>query len=93
MAGCDNPVSSDQGASAHEGAPDSAPEEGDLVRELPGIGLGASHNPAASAGQRSGQELGAELLGGAGGEGHETEEGECSHDAESWKYWAVLSWD
>ena len=30
-----------------------------------------------------GQELGTELLGGAGGEGHETEDGECSHDAES----------
>ena len=30
-----------------------------------------------------GQELGAELLGGAGGEGHKAEEGEGSHDAES----------
>ena len=30
-----------------------------------------------------GEELGTELLGGAGGEGHEAKEGECSHDAES----------
>ena len=83
MTGGDDSVGGDQGSSAHEGAPDSAPEEGDLVRELSYCGLGASNNPAASAGQRGGEELGAELLGGAGGEGHETEEGECSHDAES----------
>ena len=34
VTGSDDSVGGDQGASAHEGAPDSAPEEGDLVREL-----------------------------------------------------------
>ena len=83
MAGGDDTVGADKGAAAHEGAADSAPEERDLVRELPGVRLGAAHDPAAAPGHGGGEELGAELLGGAGGEGHEAEEGECSHDAGS----------
>ena len=86
VAGGDDSVGSDEGSSAHEGAAHSAPEQGDLVRELPGVGLSASDNPAASTSHRGGQELGAELLGGAGGEGHEAEECECSHDASLEKY-------
>ena len=86
MAGGDDSVGSDEGSSTHEGAAHSTPEQGDLVRELPGVGLSASDNPAASASHRGGQELGAELLGGAGGEGHKAEECECSHDACLEKY-------
>jgi len=83
VSGSDDPVGSDKGSSTHERAANSSSEQSNLVRELPRVGLSATYNSAASTSHGGGQELGTELLGGAGGEGHEAKEGECSHDAES----------
>jgi len=80
MSSSDDPISADKGSSTHKGATHSSSEQSDLVRELPRVGLSASDNSTASTSHGGGQELRAELLGGARGEGHKAEEGECSHD-------------
>ena len=80
MTSSDDLVGGDEGSSAHQRATDTSPEESDLVRELPGVGGLASHDLATAPGHRGGEELGGELLGSSGGEGHDTEEDCCSHD-------------
>merc|ERR1711935_389562 len=49
----DDPVSSHEGPSTHEGATNSSPEEGDLMGELPVEGVLPSHNLSSSPGEGS----------------------------------------
>ena len=72
----------DQRSSAHQRTTNSTSEQSDLVRELSLTGLGTSDNLTPSSGHGSGQELGGKLLGGSGGQGHDTEEDCCSHAEE-----------
>ena len=72
----------DQRSSAHQRTTNSTSEQSDLVRELSLIGLGTSDNLTTSSGHGGGQELGGKLLGGSGGQGHDTEDDGCSHGEE-----------
>merc|ERR1719436_1864470 len=64
----------DQRPSAHQRATNSTSEQSDLVRELPGSGLGTSDDLTTSSGHGGGQELGGKLLRGSSGQGHDTQE-------------------
>ena len=80
MTSSDDLVGGDEGPAAHQRATHSSPEESDLVRELPGVGGLASNDLASAPRHRGGEELGGELLGSSGREGHHTQEDCCSHD-------------
>merc|ERR550517_1782892 len=72
-------VGGDERAATHEGAAHSSSEQSDLVGELPGCGRHTSNNLPASPGHGGRQELGGQLLGGSGRQGHHTEDYCCSH--------------